>query len=190
MSETSTSAPLLQVQHLGRRFALPRAGLWRPATVLQALSVGELRSSLEPGHELLADVFKELSVKDKGAAKLVREKLDEAKRALTGSEQIAYHNNSPDTLSYLWVQLDQNIYKKDSDARMILESELKKAEARQAELLKEYNGGVPEKLGPETRNNQKYIDRVAELKAAIARADAAATKLKAASATLVTVRPR
>jgi hypothetical protein len=61
---------------------------------------------------------------------------------------------------------------KDSDARMILESELKKAEARQAELLKEFNNGEPERLGPETRNNQKYIDRVADLKAAMARNDA------------------
>ena len=58
---------------------------------------------------------------------------------------------------------------KDSDARMILESELKKAEARQIELIKEYNGGVPDKLGPETRNNQKYLDRIAELKANMAR---------------------
>lgn len=58
---------------------------------------------------------------------------------------------------------------KDSDARLILESELKRAEARQAELVKEYNNGEPEKLGPETRNNQKYLDRVAELKANIAR---------------------
>ena len=60
---------------------------------------------------------------------------------------------------------------KDSDARLILESELKKAEAKQADLLKEYNNGEPEKLGPETRNQQKYLDRVAELKAAIARND-------------------
>ncbi len=58
---------------------------------------------------------------------------------------------------------------KDSDARLILESELKKAELRQAELGREYNNGDPEKLGPETRNNQKYLDRVAELKASIAR---------------------
>jgi hypothetical protein len=58
---------------------------------------------------------------------------------------------------------------KDSDARLILEAELKKAEARQIELLKEYNNGEPEKLGPEARNHQKYLDRVAELKAAIAR---------------------
>jgi hypothetical protein len=58
---------------------------------------------------------------------------------------------------------------KDSDARLILESELKKAEARQAELRKEYNNGEPEKLGPEARNHQKYLDRIAELKASIAR---------------------
>ena len=58
---------------------------------------------------------------------------------------------------------------KDSDARLILDSELKKAEARQAELLKEYNNGEPEKLGVEHRNHQKYLDRVAELKASLSR---------------------
>jgi hypothetical protein len=58
---------------------------------------------------------------------------------------------------------------KDSDARLILEAELRKAEARQLELSKEYNNGEPEKLGPEARNYQKYLDRVAEIKAAIAR---------------------
>jgi len=58
---------------------------------------------------------------------------------------------------------------RDADARAILEVELRKAEARQAELLKEYNNGEPDKLGPETRNHQKYLDRVAELKAAITR---------------------
>ena len=46
---------------------------------------------------------------------------------------------------------------------------MKKAEVRQPELLKEYNNGEPEKLGPEHRNHQKYLDRVAELKAGIAR---------------------
>jgi hypothetical protein len=47
----------------------------------------------------------------------IRASLDENRRMLTGSETITYHNNSPDALSYLWVQLDQNIYKPDSDAR-------------------------------------------------------------------------
>ncbi len=60
---------------------------------------------------------------------------------------------------------------RDSDARLILESELKKAEARQVELLKEYNNGAPEKQGIESRNYQKYLDRVAELKAGIERND-------------------
>jgi hypothetical protein len=60
---------------------------------------------------------------------------------------------------------------RDSDARAILESELKKVEAKQAELLKEYNNGEPEKRGPEMRNNQLYLDRVKEMKAQIARND-------------------
>jgi hypothetical protein len=50
----------------------------------------------------------------------IRATLDEANRAITGSETITYHNNSPDTLTYLWVQLDQNIFKPDSDARMMM----------------------------------------------------------------------
>lgn len=58
---------------------------------------------------------------------------------------------------------------RDADARMIIESELRKAEARQAELAKEYNNGEPEKMGSEFRNHQKYLDRVAELKASIER---------------------
>jgi hypothetical protein len=58
---------------------------------------------------------------------------------------------------------------KDSDARLILEAELKKAEARQVDLLKEFNNGEPERLGPEGRNFQKYQDRIAELKASISR---------------------
>ncbi len=60
---------------------------------------------------------------------------------------------------------------RDADARLILESELKKAEARQADLVREYNNGEPERRGDE-RNYQKYLDRVAELKAAIARNEA------------------
>jgi hypothetical protein len=49
----------------------------------------------------------------------IRATLDEAKRAVSGSETVTYHNNSPDTLSYLWVQLDQNMFRCDSDNRTI-----------------------------------------------------------------------
>ena len=58
---------------------------------------------------------------------------------------------------------------RDSDARRILEAELKKAEARQNELVKDYNNGEPDKRGDEARNYQKYLDRVAEMKASLAR---------------------
>jgi hypothetical protein len=34
--------------------------------------------------------------------------LDEASNKLTGSETITYYNNSPDVLSYFWMQLDEN----------------------------------------------------------------------------------
>lgn len=57
---------------------------------------------------------------------------------------------------------------RDSDARRILEDELKREEAALDALKKEYNNGEPERRGDE-RNYQKYLDRVNELKAAIAR---------------------
>ncbi len=40
--------------------------------------------------------------------------LDEDNRRLIGEETISYTNNSPDSLGYLWLQLDQNIFKRDS----------------------------------------------------------------------------
>ena len=55
--------------------------------IFSAATAGERASRVRewllgnPAPEALAEVFKELSVKDKGAAKLVREKIDEAKRA-------------------------------------------------------------------------------------------------------------
>lgn len=50
MSEMHTSAPLLEVKHLGRRFALPRTGLFQPAGALQALS--DVSFTLQPGKSL------------------------------------------------------------------------------------------------------------------------------------------
>ncbi|HET8753283.1 MAG TPA: M1 family peptidase, partial [Salinimicrobium sp.] len=44
--------------------------------------------------------------------------LDDRNQKLTGSERITYHNNSPNDLKYLWVQLDQNIRTKDSPAKL------------------------------------------------------------------------
>ncbi|MDT0646143.1 M1 family metallopeptidase [Zunongwangia sp. F260] len=42
--------------------------------------------------------------------------LDDENTRLDGEEVITYHNNSPEELTYLWVQLDQNIRRKDAPA--------------------------------------------------------------------------
>jgi hypothetical protein len=42
--------------------------------------------------------------------------LDDQNQKIYGKESITYTNNSPDDLSYLWIQLDQNIRKKDAPA--------------------------------------------------------------------------
>ena len=42
--------------------------------------------------------------------------LDDKNKRLYGQEKITYTNNSPDALEYLWLQLDQNIRKKDAPA--------------------------------------------------------------------------
>lgn len=44
----------------------------------------------------------------------IKIKLDETSRSVSGTETIKYTNNSPLTLNYIWIQLDQNIFKQDS----------------------------------------------------------------------------
>ena len=66
---------------------------------------------------------------------------------------------------------------RDSDARRILTDELKREEDRLAVMQREYNNGEPERTGEE-RNYQRYIDRVAEMKAAIARKESDISALK------------
>ncbi len=49
---------------------------------------------------------------------IIKATLDTTKHAITGSERITYRNNSPNTLTYIWFQLDQNIERKNSRANM------------------------------------------------------------------------
>lgn len=60
---------------------------------------------------------------------------------------------------------------RDADARAILESELRKAEARLADVKTEYNDGAPQRNALELRNPQVYLERTADLKARLARAE-------------------
>ncbi|HEV8176258.1 MAG TPA: M1 family metallopeptidase [Gemmatimonadales bacterium] len=45
---------------------------------------------------------------------VIRASLDTAAQRITGEEHISYTNNSPDTLHYLWLQLDQNLFNSSS----------------------------------------------------------------------------
>jgi hypothetical protein len=60
---------------------------------------------------------------------------------------------------------------RDAQARTILTQELEKARAQLAQLVQSYKQGEPEKWAAETRNHPKYLDRVAEMKAAIERTE-------------------
>jgi hypothetical protein len=66
---------------------------------------------------------------------------------------------------------------RDNDSRRILEAELKKEEDQLAQLRKDYNNGEPARQGDE-KNYQKYLDRAAELKAAIARKESDVAALR------------
>jgi len=46
----------------------------------------------------------------------IRATLDAVAKTMTGSVTISYANNSPDALESLWLQLDQNIYRRDARA--------------------------------------------------------------------------
>ena len=46
--------------------------------------------------------------------------LNEDKHQITGHEEVTYFNHSPHTLTYLWLQLDANIFAPDSDAALTM----------------------------------------------------------------------
>jgi hypothetical protein len=49
--------------------------------------------------------------------------LDTAAKRLTGTEQIRYTNNSPDTLRFVWMQLDQNLFRPGSVGSLLFAAE-------------------------------------------------------------------
>ena len=55
----------------------------------------------------------------------IRVELRESDQTIHGSELITYHNNSPDPLLYLWLQLDQNMRHPESDTYSSAVSEIK-----------------------------------------------------------------
>jgi hypothetical protein len=50
---------------------------------------------------------------------VIRVSVDTTSHRVTGSERVTYRNNSPDALSYLWLQLDQNVDNPEVSREMI-----------------------------------------------------------------------
>ncbi len=72
--------------------------------------------------------------------------LDDVNQRIIGKETVTYKNMSPDTLNYIWLQVDQNLYAKDSDTQSTRTSpnELKTVPFGQVEQLaaREYEGKI------------------------------------------------
>jgi len=47
-------------------------------------------------------------------------KLDAVKNEIIGTDEITYTNNSPDKLSFVWLNLDQNLFKEDSRGNAVV----------------------------------------------------------------------
>ena len=68
--------------------------------------------------------------------------LNDQNQKLTGSETIKYHNNSPDQLEYLWIQLDQNKRAQNSDSYKIQTGDIKSVDTRSIKNMDpEFEGG-------------------------------------------------
>ncbi len=72
--------------------------------------------------------------------------LDDERQRITGSEVVTYFNRSPDTLSYLWLQLDPNLWAQDADGRAVpREPDFEKfgyRTLRRMLLLEKFAGGI------------------------------------------------
>ena len=55
----------------------------------------------------------------------IKVEINDENQVLTGSENITYYNNSPDVLTYLWVQLDQNVRAQDSETPLVTPNKMR-----------------------------------------------------------------
>lgn len=69
--------------------------------------------------------------------------LDDVNQRIYGEEEITYHNESPDALEYLWVQLDQNMRAQGSDRQKITQMKLADSVSFSAlgKLHNDFDGG-------------------------------------------------
>ena len=87
----------------------------------------------------------------------IKASLDEKSKSISGTEKIVYKNNSPDTLNYLWLLLDQN-YKRNSISELTRTfpdgDKISFGEVKRMMKMKEWEGGFDIKSvrGPDGQN--------------------------------------
>ena len=79
--------------------------------------------------------------------------LDDKKQTLTGSETVTYYNNSPDELTYIWLQLDENQHNSLKNANYQLSSN----------LAKSYNLRDLKKIEENEKVDNGYGDNITQL---------------------------
>lgn len=65
--------------------------------------------------------------------------LDDKLSRMYGSETVTYYNNAPESLDYLWIQLDQNIAKRDAQTPLI-DSQIMPSSTSPENFAKSYMG--------------------------------------------------
>jgi predicted secreted protein len=86
---------------------------------------------------------------------VIEVKLDEAKRRITASQSITYENNSPDTLKYLWIQLDQNKFRDDSMSALTTTFG---GIGNRGPVSKSASGDSPARLSLDALRRQQFVD--------------------------------
>ena len=83
--------------------------------------------------------------------------LNDANQTITGKETITYFNQSPDVLTYMWLQLDQNMRAKDSDTPLIEGSSMRDTLSTRsiAGFVDDFDGGF--KISSVTDANGKPL---------------------------------
>jgi len=95
---------------------------------------------------------------------VINVELDDNKQTIKGSEVITYFNQSPDPLTYLWIQLDQNMRAENSQTRLVTPSSLTQDSipayflARDDASLVDFDGGF--KLTAVKDANGKDLDYI------------------------------
>jgi hypothetical protein len=86
--------------------------------------------------------------------------LDDVKQTISGKEKITFYNNAPETLTYLWLQLDQNQMSRESDSYKIQQHSLEdKMSVEQINRIeKDFDGGYKIiKVTDEKGNALSYV---------------------------------